>query len=267
MKWIRERVLRGELTVGTFLNLGSSLTAEIAGRAGLDWVLIDLEHGAGNRQNLLFQLQAVEGTPATPLVRLPWNDPVMFKLMLDLGPSGVMVPWVSSAEEAQRAVAAMRYPPQGVRGVASMNRACGFGAEFDAYFRSANDQLLLAAQIESRQAVECAGAIAAVEGVDVLFVGPMDLSVSLGVPGQFDHPKMRAAKAQVVEACRQAGKAAGALLAREEEIQDAVDGGYTFVAISSDSAVVMQGMKRIAAAFQTVKSGHSGPPSAQTPRS
>ena len=261
MKWIRERVLRGELLAGTFLNLGSSLTAEIAGRTGLDWIVIDLEHGAGDRQNLLFQLQALENGPTVPLVRLPWNDPVWCKRVLDLGVSGVVVPWVNSVEEARQAIAAMRYPPQGIRGVAAMNRACGFGSEFDSYFRSANDQLVLAVQIESRQALECVESIAAVEGVDVLFMGPLDLSVSLGIPRQLDHPDMRAAKARVVEACRRAGKAAGLLVAREEQIQEAVASGFTFVGLSSDGAVVLQGMNRIAAAFQTVKDSKGKPSS------
>ncbi len=145
--------------------------------------------------------------------------------------------------------------------MAASNRACAFGADFDAYFHSANDQLLLAAQIETRQALESVEDIAAVDGVDVLFVGPLDLSVSLGVPRQLAHPDMRAAKARMVEACRRAGKAAGILLAREEQIQGAVDSGFTFVGLSSDGAVVLQGMNRIAAAFQTVKDSKDKPSS------
>ncbi len=261
MKWIRERVLRGELLAGTFLNLGSSLTAEIAGRAGLDWIVIDLEHGAGDRQNLLFQLQALENGPTVPLVRLPWNDPVWCKRVLDLGASGLVVPWVNSVEEARQAVAAMRYPPQGTRGAASMNRACGFGAEFDTYFSSASNKLVLAAQIETRQALDCVDDIAAIEGVDILFMGPLDLSLSLGIPRQLDHPEMRAAKARVVEACRRAGKAAGILVGREEHIQEAVASGFTFIGLSSDGAVMLQGMNRIAAAFQTVKDSKGKPSS------
>ncbi len=253
MRSIRKRVLSGELMSGTFLNLGSSLTAEIAGQAGLDWVLIDLEHGAGDHQNLLFQLQALSGTPAAPLVRVAWNDPVLFKRVLDLGPCGVMAPWVSSPEEAARAVAGIRYPPLGIRGVAAMNRACGFGAAFDEYFRAANEELLLLTQIETRPAVECAEAIAAVEGVDVLFVGPLDLSVSLGVARQFDHPTMCAARARVVAACRRAGKAAGILLAREEQVESAVREGFTFVGLGSDGAVMLWGMQQIASALRKAK--------------
>ncbi|HLM82975.1 MAG TPA: aldolase/citrate lyase family protein [Terriglobales bacterium] len=254
MKWIRERVLNGELMGGTFLNLGSSLTAEIAGLAGLDWLLIDIEHGAGGRHELLSQLHAVESTPAAPIVRIAWNDPVRFKRILDLGPSGIMVPYVQSAEEARRAVAAMRYPPAGVRGVASMHRACGFGSHLDEYLRSANSQLLTVVQIETEAAVDHADEIAAVDGVDVLFVGPMDLSVSLGRARQWDHPVFSAALNKVVTACRNAGKVAGTLVLGEEQIQRSVADGFSFLALSSDGALVAKGMGGIAAAFRKQQS-------------
>lgn len=254
MKWIRERVLNGELMGGTFLNLGSSLTAEIAGQAGLDWLLIDLEHGAGDRHELLFQLQAIESTPAAPIVRIAWNDPVRFKRILDLGPSGVMVPYVQSEGEARRAVAAMRYPPAGVRGVASMHRACGFGSGFDDYLSSADSHLLTVVQIETPAAVDHVDEIAAVDGVDVLFVGPMDLSVSLGMARQWDHPAFSAALNKVVSACRKAGKAAGTLVLSEEQIEQSVAVGFSFLALSSDGALVAKGMRGVAAAFRKQQS-------------
>ena len=253
MKWIRGRVLAGEFMTGTFLNLGSSLTAEMAGQAGFDWVLIDLEHGAGDRQELLLQLQALESTPAAPIVRIAWNDAVLFKRVLDLGVSGIMVPYVQSPEEAQRAVAAMRYPPAGVRGVASMNRACGFGAGFDEYFKSANSKLLTLVQIETAAAVDHAEEIAAVDGVDVLFVGPMDLSVSMGISCQWDHPALRAAFATVVSACRNAGKAAGVLLMKKD-FDRAVIEGFSFVGLGSDGAVIATGMKEIAGVLRQLDS-------------
>lgn len=249
MKWIRERVLSRELFSGTFLNLGSSLTAEMAGRAGFNWVLVDLEHGAGDYQNLLYQLQAIEGTPAAPLVRVAWNDPIRCKRVLDLGPSGVMVPWINSGDEAKRAVAAIRYPPVGIRGVASMSRACSFGVDFDDYFSRANDGLLLLAQIETREAVAAAEQIAETDGVDVLFIGPLDLSVSLGIVRQFDHPDLAAARAAVVAACRQHGKAAGILMTKESDIGQVIAEGFTFVGLSSDGALVAQGMRKLAGAF------------------
>jgi 2-keto-3-deoxy-L-rhamnonate aldolase RhmA len=250
VKWLRERILNKKLLVGTFLNLGSSLTAEIAGNAGFDWLLIDLEHGAGNRQELLFQLQAIESTPAVPFVRIAWNDPIMFKQVLDLGASGIMVPYIQTVQDAERAVAAMRYPPAGIRGVAVMNRACGFGPGFDGYFHSANSNLATILQIESAEAIKNLDQIAAVDGADVLFVGPMDLSVGLGVPQQWDHPSLRSALAKVVNACQKSGKAAGMIVMSEEQIEQALADGFTMLAYSSDSAAVVKGMKSVSESFR-----------------
>src|SRR5579862_9314427 len=126
MKWIRERALSGAWLGGTFLSLGSSVASEIAGKAGFDWLLFDLEHGMGDRPQLVTQLQAVAASAAAPLVRIGWNDPVQVKRILDLGVSGIMVPYVNTADEARRVAAAMRYPPSGIRGVARSNRACDF---------------------------------------------------------------------------------------------------------------------------------------------
>jgi 4-hydroxy-2-oxoheptanedioate aldolase len=152
-KSLRDRVLNKELLSGTFINLGSSITTEIAGRSGLDWLLIDLEHGAGDDESLVYQLQAASATPAAPVARIANNDPWRFKRVLDLGASGIMVPWISTAEEAEQVAAAMRYPPEGTRGVAKLNRASGFGQDFETYFEQANDQLLTIVQIEQKEAL------------------------------------------------------------------------------------------------------------------
>ena len=253
MKWIRTQALARELLAGTFLNLGSSLTAEIAGRCGFDWLLIDLEHGAGDQQNLLAQLQAVEGTRAAPVVRVGWNDATTIKRILDLGPSGIMVPYVNTAEEAARAVAAMQYPPQGVRGVAKFNRACGFTEDFEEYFQKANENLLTVVQIETAEAVANAEAIAAGDGVDVLFVGPLDLSVNLGIPSQFEHPEFVRSMQKVAAACAGAGKAAGTLASGPEQLEQLVDAGFTFIACGSDGGAVTAGLKNIAAAFNGLR--------------
>ena len=249
MKYLRDRALGGEFLAGTWCNLGSSLTAEIAGLAGFDWVLLDLEHGAGDHSELLPQLQAVSATPAAPIVRVAWNDLVRFKRVLDLGASGVMVPFVNTADEARRAVEAMRYPPEGVRGMARFTRAAGFGWEFDEYARRANAGLLTVVQIETGQAVANAAAIAAVDGADVLFVGPTDLSTNLGVPLSWDEAEFRGALRQVVTACRNAGKAAGILLSSASQIDQAAADGFRFVALGSDGSMVAAGMKAAAEAL------------------
>jgi len=250
MNWIRQKVLNRELMTGTWLNLGSSLTAEIAARAGFDWLVIDLEHGAGDHESLVHQLQAVSGATAAPLVRIAWNEAPRFKRVLDLGPAGVVVPYVTSPEEAAQAVSAVRYPPKGIRGVASLNRASSFGREFDAYFAGANDGLLTVVQVETVATLDCLDAIAAVDGVDVLFVGPMDLSVSMGIPLQYTHPRFRSALARVSDACRAAGKAAGILLGRPDQIKETVEAGFTFIGLGSDGGAVAQGMDALADAFR-----------------
>ena len=249
MKYLRKRALSGELLAGTWLSLGSSLTAEMVGKAGFDWALIDLEHGAGDQESLLLQLQALEAAPTAGIVRIAWNEAPRFKRALDLGASGIMVPYVNTADEARQAAQSMRYPPQGVRGVARSNRAAAFGQEFDAYFAEANDNLLTIVQIETAEAVDNADRIAAVEGVDVLFIGPLDLSVSLGIPQQTAHPHFRAAVKRVIDACRQAGKAAGILLPSADQIAPTIADGFTFIACGSDGGLVAGGMRSIAATF------------------
>jgi len=253
MKYIRQKVLNRKLMAGAWLNLASSLTAEMAGLAGFDWVLIDLEHGSGDYGSLVYQLQALESTPAAAIVRIAWNEAPRFKRVLDLGPSGIMVPYVNNAIEAKIAASSMRYPPQGVRGVAKMNRASGFGQNFEEYFAFVNDNLLTVVQIETPVAVDCAEEIAAVEGVDVLFVGPLDLSVSLGIPQQYDHPRFQEALTRVVEASRKNGKAAGILVAGPEQVERVIVQGFTFVAAGSDGSMVADGMKKMVTAFEKYK--------------
>ena len=253
MKDIRQRVLERELMTGTWVNLGSSVTAEIAGLAGFDWILLDIEHGMGDHESLVHQLQASASTPAAPIVRIAWNDAPRFKRVLDLGASGVMVPYINNADEARLAAASMRYPPQGIRGVASLNRASGFGHDFDQYFKTANDNLLTVVQIETEEAVKNAGEIAAVDGVDVLFVGPLDLSVNLGVRQQFDHPIFREAMAKIAAASHKAGKAAGILLAKPEQIERTLADGFTFVALKSDGGMIAAAMRETFAAFEKYK--------------
>ena len=255
MKYLRERALQREVLAGTWLNLGSNVTAEIAGRAGFDWLLIDLEHGSGDEAHLLGQLQAIGATDAVGIVRIPWNEAPRVKRALDLGPSGIMIPYVNTAEEARRAVAAMRYPPQGVRGAARFTRAAGFSQEFDRYFAEANANLLTIVQIETPQAVAQVEEIAAVEGVDVLFVGPLDLSVGLVIPQQYTHPEFRAALLRVSEAARKANKAAGILLGSADQIAPTVADGFTFLAVGSDGGMVAAGMKSLRSAFKTVQTG------------
>jgi 4-hydroxy-2-oxoheptanedioate aldolase len=250
MNWIRQRVLSREILSGCWLNLGSCITAEIAANAGFDWLVIDLEHGAGGHDSALHQLQAISGTPTAPLVRVAWNEAPRIKRVLDIGASGAVIPYVTSVAEAKQAVAAMRYPPQGIRGAAGITRAATFKGVGGAELAAANQNVLTVIQIETEAGVAAADGIAAIDGIDVLFIGPLDLSVNLGIPMQFDDPRFRAALTTVSDACRKHGKAAGILLGKPEQVERTVADGYTFIGLGSDGAVMAQGMAALAGAFK-----------------
>src|SRR5262245_4624765 len=238
----RRRVLAREWVCGTFLGLGSPLTVEIAGLTGFDFLVIDHEHGPGGEDTLLHQLQAAASTPAFPVVRIAMNETPRFKRVLDAGAFGVMVPYVNTAAEAAAAVAAMRYPPHGVRGVAKFNRGAGFGADFEEYYLHAHERLVAVLQIETPQALDAIDGIAGVDGADVLFVGPTDLSYNLGIRDQFDHPQFVEALKLVSTTAARHGKAAGILVHDPALVRTVRDLGYTFVALGSDGGLVRSGM-------------------------
>ena len=243
----RARVLAREWLSGTFVNLGCAMSAEIAGTAGFDWVLLDHEHGPGGEDTLLHQLHALGGTPAFSIVRIAANEPPRFKRVLDLGAGGVMVPYVNNEAEARAAVAALRYPPRGVRGVAKFTRAAGFGQEFGDYYAHAHEWLVTMAQIETPEALANIDAIAAVDGVDVLFIGQLDLSTNMGIQSDLEHPRFVEARRRVAEAAKRAGKAAGILLTAAAQVAGVRDEGFTMVALGSDGGAVNAGLRQNAA--------------------
>ncbi|MGB6102635.1 MAG: aldolase/citrate lyase family protein [Pusillimonas sp.] len=251
MKWVRGQVLSGRIFGGAWLSLGSPVTAEITGRAGFDWVLLDMEHGCGNYSDLLHQMQALSASTCGPIVRVPAMEASVFKHVLDMGPSGLMIPNVSTAEMARHAVSISRIPPLGVRGSAQTTRASGYGFGYDEYVRDANDGLLIVAQIESREGVTNAEEIAAVDGIDVLFVGPLDLSIDLGDgPGGIH---FNTAVKHVADAAAKHGKIAGVLVRNQEQALDYVKQGYSFIALGSDRGQVINGMKHNAAFFAQLR--------------
>ncbi len=229
---------------GTFLSLGSPLSARMAAQLGFDWVLIDLEHGACTEGDLPALLMAVEGSKCSPIVRVVSNNQDCVKRALDLGAVGVMIPYVSTASEAAAAVSYTRYPPEGCRGVASSTIATEFGLNTAAYHREVLGETLTIIQIETRQGVENIEEIVAVEGVDVVFIGPLDLSFNLGCPKQFDHPKLQDAIDRILEACNQQGKACG-ILSTAEDAQDYIGRGFTFMAVGSDAGALHHGLVRL----------------------
>jgi 4-hydroxy-2-oxoheptanedioate aldolase len=240
---LRTRILAGETLFGTFLGLGSPTAAEICGRAGFDWVIIDLEHGAAHESELLTSVYAVGSTPATALVRPRSADRLRIGRVLDLGAHGVMIPRIDLPEQAAEAISFMRYPPDGTRGLALSTRGAGLGELGHTDVRAINDQIVGIIQIESPSAVEHAAEIAAIDGVDVLFVGPADLSHSMGIPGQFDEPRFLDAIERVVGAAEGAGKAAGILLFNMAVLPRHLELGFRFIGLGSDGSFVADGAR------------------------
>lgn len=243
VNFIRQRVLNGELLFGLIANLGSSLTVEMIGTAGYDWLWLDGEHGMGGFTDMVHQLQAISATGTAPVARVVWNDFPLIKRVLDMGASGIIVPYINNPAEAAQVVRAMRYPPEGIRGVARLLRANAFGFDFDDYFARANQDLLAAVQVETVEAVKNADAIAAVDGIDTLIIGPTDLSTSLGIFGQFKHPRLWEAFAEVAAACQRHGKSAGILLPALEDVDRLVEMGFRFIATGADGSLLANAMK------------------------
>jgi 4-hydroxy-2-oxoheptanedioate aldolase len=242
MQWIDRNKLHTQLLAGTFLNLGSPTAVEIAADTGFDWLLIDLEHGSGSAADLRSMLLACRGSSAASIVRIRSVDADTVKFVMDSGAAGIMFPYVSTVAEAKRAVDCIKYPPLGSRGVAGAIRATNFGRDWHQYFNDANDNSLVIVQIETPEAVEASADIAAIDGVDVLFVGPLDLSVNLGFPGDFTQPRFVEALKKVVKSCSDHGKTPGILTKAGFE-QQHKDLGFKFTAVGSDSLAVVQAME------------------------
>jgi 2-keto-3-deoxy-L-rhamnonate aldolase RhmA len=247
----RARVLAGETLFGLFLDLGSPWSAELCGQAGYDWMLVDLEHGMATEADLPGMLMAVESTGAAALVRPQSGERLRIGRALDMGATGVMIPRLDSAAQAAEAITYLRYPPTGVRGVALRARGAGLGRTAHSEVGRISEGIVGIVQIESVGALREADAIAATDGVDVLFVGPADLTHSLGIAGQFDSPTYRDALATVVAACRAHGKAAGILVYDTTLVGELVDLGITVVGIGADGALVATGAKTALAAVRS----------------
>jgi 2-keto-3-deoxy-L-rhamnonate aldolase RhmA len=234
---MKARLAAGETLFGTFLTLGSPLAAESLGLAGFDWLLVDLEHGGGDESLLLGQLLGATAAGVHPLVRVETDARGRTARALDLGVEGVMCPQINSVEQAEAWASALHYGTG--RGIALFHRAARFGTDPDA-LEGARERTLGIAQIESPAAVEAVEGIAATDGIDVLFVGPSDLSFAMGRFRELDHPEFRSAIERVVAAARDAGKAAGIFLASPDQVPAAVADGFRMIAIGSDGGFMMQ---------------------------
>ncbi len=247
---LRQRVLAGESLIGTFLNLGSPAVAEVCGRAGLDWLLVDLEHGAGGDADLLAMLQAITSTGTPAIMRVEEGTRLRIGRALDLGAEGVMVPRIDTVEAAREVCSWLRYPPAGVRGVALFTRGLDWGSGGHAAPARRNEEVLGIVQIESAAAVKAAEDFAALDEVDVLFVGPADLSHALGNPGDIDHADYQAAIETVGRAAKVHGKAAGVLLWKPQDVDRYAAAGYTFFSVSSEGALLLGAVRGEASAVR-----------------
>ena len=245
----KRAINEGRMQIGLWSSLASNVAAEVIAGSGFDWILIDNEHAPNEVSNVLAQLQAMAANPVMPVVRPAWNDPVLIKRFLDIGAQSFLIPMVQDADEANRAVAATRYPPAGIRGVALGPRANRYG-RVENYFARAADEICVLVQVETRQAVAEIEAIAAIDGIDGIFIGPSDLSADMGFLGQPSHPDVKSTIEDAVARILECGKAAGILTGNEDEAKHWLKRGCTFVAVGSDLALLARQSEALAARFR-----------------
>lgn len=245
----KRALARRETQIGLWSSLSSNYSVEVIAGAGFDWILIDLEHSPNDLESLLAQLQAAAAYSAHPVVRVPWNDMVTIKRVLDVGAQSLLVPYVSSAQEARAAVSYTRYPPNGVRGVAGTTRATRFGRIKD-YARRAHEEICVLVQVETQSALDSIESICATDGVDGVFIGPADLHASLGHPGEIANPEVKPLIDEAVRRIRKAGKAPGILTPSEDDARHWLECGALFVAVGADVGILARGAEALAQKFK-----------------
>lgn len=232
---LKKKLQKREITIGGWITLGHSSIAEIMARAGFEWLVVDMEHSVITLDTAQQLIQVIEGCGVIPLVRVGENNPYIIKRVMDAGAYGVIVPMVNTKKEAEAAVKAVKYPTLGTRGV-GLARAQGYGATFDEYAATVNEESIVIAQIEHTDAVDNLESILSVNGVDGCIIGPYDLSGSLGVPGNFEHPDVLAALKKVEQTCQEKRVALGIHIIQPDYglVLESISRGYTFLAFSSD---------------------------------
>jgi len=235
---LKTKLHTGKKTVGAWAQLASPFTAEILGNAGFDWLMLDHEHAPGDILNLISQIQAMKGTNCTPLVRAPWNDFVAIKRILDAGAHGVLIPYVNTREEAEQAVKACKYPMEGIRGVAASPRAVGYGQNLGNYLQRANDQIFVMTAVETPEAISNLDEILQVNGLDGIFIGPMDLASSMGSFGDPSQAEVQAAIQTVEQKVRAAGKVLATTTNTWEQAQKLFERGYQMLMLMADGGAL-----------------------------
>ncbi|QHJ00811.1 4-hydroxy-2-oxo-heptane-1,7-dioate aldolase [Xylophilus rhododendri] len=260
----KQALAAGQAQIGLWSTLPSPYVSELIGGAGYDWVLLDTEHTPSDVPLMAQQLQATAAavtldgsSPIAAVVRPAWNDPVLIKRYLDIGAQNLLLPFVQNAEEARAAVRATRYPPHGIRGMGGSTRASNYGRTAD-YIARANEEICVLVQVETREALAEIEAIAAVDGVDGIFIGPADLSASMGHPGQARHPEVDAAIDDAIGRIRACGKAPGILMVDETRARECLALGAQFVAVALDLLILRNGLDAAAARFRTQAAAKPG---------
>ncbi len=245
----KRAITSGKSQIGLWSTLASSYALEVIAGAGYDWVLIDTEHSPADLENVLHQLQAAAPYPTHAIARVPWNDMVTIKRFLDIGCQSILIPYVQTADEARAAVSYTRYPPEGVRGVSAVTRATRFG-RIPGYAKRAQEEICLLVQIETRMGLDNLEAIAAVEGVDGVFIGPGDLHASLGFVGETANPQVKPLIDEGIRRIRKAGRAPGILTGVEADAKHWLELGALFVAVGVDAAVLARESEKLLARFR-----------------
>jgi 2-dehydro-3-deoxyglucarate aldolase len=255
---IKAKLAAGIPTIGSWMSMAHPSIAEILATAGYDWVVIETEHTAIDVSEVLRLIIAIEGKDCVPLVRLAWNDPIQAKAVMDSGAAGVLVPMVNCRADAELAVKAVKYPPLGFRGV-GLARAQGYGRKFAEYVAQANAESLLMVQIEHIDAVNAIDEIVCVDGIDGTFIGPYDLSMSMGLPGQLAHPAVTAARRRVLEATLRKGLAPGIHLVHPEtagaQAIECIQEGYRFIALGTDILFLGDSCRRLSHQVRNILNG------------
>ena len=239
---VKEMLKRNELTIGAWVNFGTPDSAEIMANMGLDWLVYDTEHGPWSIETVQQLIQATAATNTVPIVRVAWNELWLIKRALDIGAYGVIVPWINTKEEAIKAVRAAKYPPKGIRG-AGPRRAAMFGLRTREYLDVADDLTLVIAQIETQEAIDNLEDIMSVEGIDAIFVGPHDLSWSLGLYGNQQHPKNLEAIDRILEVAKKNKFPAGVYTLGMEMNKVMIEKGFNFVVLGSDMSFMIYGLR------------------------
>jgi 2-dehydro-3-deoxyglucarate aldolase/4-hydroxy-2-oxoheptanedioate aldolase len=247
---VKNKLKNGQKTMGGFLQTLSPVAAEIMAQAGFDWLIVDLEHSPGDFANLQAQLQAMNGSGVVPFARAPWNDMVAIKRILDTGVMGVLVPYVNTREEAEAAVAACKYPPQGVRGVAGSPRAAGYTGNTMPYLSSANKETIVMIAVETMEAVGNLDEILEVEGLDGIFIGPVDLASSMGYLGDPGQAEVQETIARIENKVFASDKFLGTLAATWDKANACFEKGYQWMVLMQDGATLVRASRQAVAQFR-----------------